>query len=115
MRILKLTAAGLVATAVMSAPAGAQYRYGIYSDSYDYRDGRKIDREYRKKLAEERRECSKKHREADSRGKWREARYECNKKLAEVEYEYQKKLHEASRERYEDRRERDYYGDDYDD
>lgn len=114
MRILMLTTASLVAAMAMSAPAGAQYRYDNYSGSYDYRGGGKVEREYHKKFAEERRECSKKQREADSRGEWREARHECRKKLAEVEREYQKKLREASRERYEDRRERDY-DDDYDD
>lgn len=106
MRAVMLSALGLAAL-VMAAAAGAQNRDGYYSGQ-NSRELNKIEREYREKHAKERRECSKKRSEADTRGEWVKAQRECREKLAEVEREYRKKLREERQKLYEGR----YDGDD---
>lgn len=110
MRILILSAAGLIAATAMPASAEAQYRYGYAPYGYDHREVRKLEREYRSELADARRECNEELREADSRREWNEAQRECRRELAKVEREYREEMRQAHRKWREDR-----YDDDDDD
>lgn len=104
MRILILSAAGVLAATAIPAAAEAQYYHGYYPYISDIRNVGEAEREYRRELVDAQRECDEELREADSRREWIEAQRECRREFAEIEREYWKELRGARRDWREDRR-----------
>lgn len=113
MRIL--FASGVALAAMMAAPVAAQYYPGGFgSVSYDSRELREAQRDYRRGLYEARQKCAEELRDADDRADFREERRKCREEIAEVERDYRDALREARRDRRDDRRDFRYDDDDDD-